>query len=204
MANFNLNDYETVDSRIHKFYEKHKNGRIITDLVATRTNDAGQIIQYVCKVEIYRDLLDPVPSATGYAEEVLGSNPINRTSALENCETSAIGRALANLGFSTKGSRPSQEEMQKAERTKSTAPKKTLTEAIEEAKPKIAKEEKINTLKKEAYAKCEFYKLKGASADQFLTKLAGVNAWDVIDWYAISLLSREAWQRAFDDWNNPK
>lgn len=202
MAQFNLSDYETVDSRIHKFYEKHKNGRIITDLVATRVNDAGQIIQYVCKVEIYRDLADPVPSATGYAEEVLGSNPINRTSALENCETSAIGRALANLGFSTKGARPSQEEMGKAERTK--APKKTLSQVIEEVTPAVEKMEKIEQLKKEAYAKAKFYKLTGAMADQFLMTLAGVNEYQKIDWYAVSLESRETWQKAVDAWNTAK
>lgn len=201
MANFNLADYETVDSRIHKFYDKHKNGCILTELVTTRMNDAGQIIQYVCKAEVYRDLLDPVPSATGYAEEVLGSNPINRTSALENCETSAIGRALANLGFSTKGSRPSQEEMGKAERTK--APKKTLTEVIEEVTPAVEKMEKIEQLKKEAYAKAKFYKLTGANADQFLIKFAGAKSYDQIDWYAVSLESRETWQKAVEAWNSP-
>lgn len=202
MANFNLADYETVDSRIHKFYDKHKNGRIVTELVTTRINDAGQIIQYVCKAEIYRDLLDPVPSATGYAEEVLGSNPINRTSALENCETSAIGRALANLGFSTKGARPSQEEMQKADRTKQA--KKPLSQVIEEVKPAVEKMAQYEELKKEAYAKAKYYKLTGATADQFLTKFAGAKSYDQIDWYAVSLEPRETWQKAVEAWNSPK
>lgn len=202
MANFNLADYETVDSRIHKFYETHKLGRIITELVATRANDAGQIIQYVCKAEIYRDLADPVPSATGYAEEILGSSPVNRTSALENCETSAIGRALANLGFSTKGARPSQEEMQKAERTKQA--KKPLSQVIEEAKPAVEKMEKVEQLKKEAYAKAKFYKLSGAMADQFLMTFANAKTYDTIDWYSLSLESREAWQKAVEAWNSQK
>lgn len=204
MANFNLADYETVDSRIHKFYDKHKNGRIVTELVTTRINDAGQIIQYVCKAEIYRDLLDPVPSATGYAEEVLGSNPINRTSALENCETSAIGRALANLGFSTKGARPSQEEMQKVDRVQKNAPKKTLSEAIEEAKPVVEKAKELEKLQAEAYAKAKFYKLTGAKADQFLMSFAGATSFDKIDWYTVSLESREAWQKAVEAWNSAK
>jgi len=196
MANFNLADYETVDSRIHKFYDKHKNGRIVTELVTTRINDAGQIIQYVCKAEIYRDLLDPVPSATGYAEEVLGSNPINRTSALENCETSAIGRALANLGFSTKGARPSQTEMTKAERT----PKKSLKEVVEEVGPAVDKLQKLEQLKKEAYSKAMFYKLDKATADQFLMHFAGAKSYDAIDWYVISLESRESWNKAVEAW----
>jgi hypothetical protein len=196
MANFNLADYETVDSRLHRFHETHKNGRVHTELVTTRINDAGQIIQYVCKAEIYRDLLDPVPSATGYAEEVLGSNPINRTSALENCETSAIGRALANLGFSTKGARPSQTEMTKAERT----PKKSLTETIAEVSPAVEKMEKFEQLKKEAYAKAKFYKLLGANADQFLMSFAGAKSFDKIDWYSVSLESKESWQKAVEAW----
>jgi hypothetical protein len=196
MANFNLADYETVDSRLHRFHETHKNGRVHTELVTTRINDAGQIIQYVCKAEIYRDLLDPVPSATGYAEEVLGSNPINRTSALENCETSAIGRALANLGFSTKGARPSQTEMTKAERT----PKKSLTETIAEVSPAVEKMEKFEQLKKEAYAKAKFYKLIGANADQFLMSFAGAKSFDKIDWYSVSLESKESWQKAVEAW----
>jgi hypothetical protein len=196
MANFNLADYETVDSRLHRFHETHKNGRVHTELVTTRINDAGQIIQYVCKAEIYRDLLDPVPSATGYAEEVLGSNPINRTSALENCETSAIGRALANLGFSTKGARPSQTEMTKASR----APKKSLTETIAEVSPAVEKMEKFEQLKKEAYAKAKFYKLLGANADQFLMSFAGAKSFDKIDWYTVSLESKESWQKAVEAW----
>lgn len=196
MANFNLADYETVDTRIHRFYETHKYGRIITELIEARTNDVGQIVQYICKAEIWRDLTDAVPSATGYAEEVMGSSPVNRTSALENCETSAIGRALANLGFSTKGQRPSQEEMGKASR----APKKTLTEAVVEAAPVADKQKKLDALQAEAYAKAKFYKLTGAKADSFLMHLAGVNEFSKIDWYVVSLISKAGWQSAYDAW----
>jgi len=58
--------------------------------------------------------------AQDYAEEIVGSSPVNRTSALENCTTSAIGRALADMGYqgslNGKASRPSREEMEKVER----------------------------------------------------------------------------------------
>ena len=107
---FDLSQYETVDSRIAKFYEQFKNGRIITELVAYSDN------QFIVKAYAYRDSVDEKPAATGFAEEKVGSNPVNRTSALENCETSAIGRCLANLNFAPKGARPSVEEMQKASR----------------------------------------------------------------------------------------
>jgi hypothetical protein len=55
---------------------------------------------------------------TGYAEEVRGAGNVNRTSHVENCETSAIGRALANCGMagSDMSKRPSREEMSKVQR----------------------------------------------------------------------------------------
>lgn len=109
MPAWNPNEYETVDTRIHRFYDAYPEGRIITELV-DRTAD-----QFVVKAYVYRTPLEDV-AATGYAEERVGSSPVNRTSALENCETSAVGRALANLGLSPKGSRPSTEEMEKAAR----------------------------------------------------------------------------------------
>jgi hypothetical protein len=196
MANFNLADYETVDSRIHRFYEAHPNGRIITEIVELKRNDLGQMAQVIMKAEIYRDLADPVPSATGYAEEIVGSSPVNRTSALENCESSACGRGLANLGFSPKGQRPSREEMEKVSR----APKKTLSDTIAQVTPAVEKMEKVEQLKKEAYAKAKFYKLEAATADQFLMSFAGAKSFDKIDWYSVSLESKESWQKAVEAW----
>lgn len=110
MANFNLQDYETVESRLEKFWADHPNGRIETELV-----DASDTT-YLFKALLWRDAADERPAATGHAQETVGSSPVNRTSAAENCETSAIGRALANLGYATKGKRPSREEMAKAQR----------------------------------------------------------------------------------------
>lgn len=102
-------DYETVDTRLHKFYEKYPQGRVITELVEHTDK------QWIVKASVFRDTTSDV-AATGYAWEVTGSTFVNETNPLENCETSAVGRALANLGLSPKGARPSQEEMKTAER----------------------------------------------------------------------------------------
>jgi hypothetical protein len=62
--------------------------------------------------------LEDVCIATGYAEEVRGAGNVNRTSHVENCETSAVGRALANAGMAGTdvNKRPSREEMAKVQR----------------------------------------------------------------------------------------
>jgi hypothetical protein len=105
-ANF-LQNYETVDERIHKFHATYSEGRILTELIAYSDT------QFIVKAMAY---VGDVLRATGLAEERVGSSHINKTSALENCETSAIGRCLANLGLSAKGNRPSDIEMSKADR----------------------------------------------------------------------------------------
>jgi len=104
---FNLADYETVESRLDKFWKEFPDGRISTELEVCEAH------RYVVKAYLYRTYLDTVAYATGYAEEKDSDRGVNATSALENCETSALGRALANANYATKGRRPSREEMQK-------------------------------------------------------------------------------------------
>lgn len=103
-----LADYVQVNVRIEKFWELHPNGRIQTELVSW--ND-GVVIM---KAFVYKDVNSSVPSAEGMAYEKEGSSFINKTSALENCETSAVGRALAILGFEIKKSVASYEEVANA------------------------------------------------------------------------------------------
>ncbi len=98
---FNLDNYETVEDRLARFWEDHPSGRVQTELVI---QDGDQVI---FRAAIYFDAADPIPRATGFAEELRGSSPVNKTSHLENCETSAIGRALANCGCATRGKRAS-------------------------------------------------------------------------------------------------
>jgi hypothetical protein len=104
---FNLADYEPVEVRLEKFIKDYPAFRISTEL------EVVEATRYIVKAYLYKDSADVVAWATGYAEETVTSRGVNQTSALENCETSAIGRALANAGYAPKGKRPSREEMTK-------------------------------------------------------------------------------------------
>ena len=117
---FNLDDYEPVAARHSRWLEKNPNGRTITHMVS----EAGADI-CVIRAELW---IEDVCIATGYAEEVRGAGTVNRTSHVENCETSAVGRALANAGMagSDVSKRPSREEMIKVQ---NTAPKMRITQA---------------------------------------------------------------------------
>lgn len=117
MAQFNLDDYETVETRIKRFYEAWPDGRIITENLTTSADRERNT--WVVKATIYLNAEDQelkTPKATGHAFEIDGVNGMaNKTSALENCETSAIGRALANMNLSG-NKRASREEMEKVAR----------------------------------------------------------------------------------------
>jgi hypothetical protein len=108
---FNLDDYEPVAARHSRWLEKNPNGRTITHMVSVPGSDIC-----VIRAELW---LEDVCIATGYAEEVRGAGNVNRTSHVENCETSAVGRALANAGMAGNdvSKRASREEMSKVERT---------------------------------------------------------------------------------------
>jgi hypothetical protein len=121
---FNLADYETVEVRLEKFIKDHANFRIATELESFQNN------RYIVKAYLYKDLNDEVSWSTGYAEETISERGVNSTSALENCETSAIGRALANAGYAAKGKRPSREEMTKVVAPK--APKPPVQDVVPE------------------------------------------------------------------------
>ena len=120
---FNLADYEPVEVRLEKFIKEYPDFRIATELELVEKD------RYVVKAYLYKTASDSVAWSTGYAEETVSSRGVNQTSALENCETSAIGRALANCGYAPKGKRPSQEEMKKVI---AKAPEKPAVQDIKE------------------------------------------------------------------------
>jgi len=123
---FNFADYETVEERLIKFWKDHPDGQIHTELLDSANG------RFIVMARIFRTEADSRPWTSGLAEETIQGRGVNATSALENCETSAIGRALANAGYATKGKRPSVEEMQKVQRA---AQVKT---EVEQVKAKMA------------------------------------------------------------------
>ena len=109
MAKFDLNSYETVEERLKKFWADNPNGRIDTQVV--HITDDGSCV--TIKAEIFPDAKVVLPVSTGIAQETKGQGGFANADAwMENCETSAIGRALANWKYQgTDKARPSREEM---------------------------------------------------------------------------------------------
>jgi hypothetical protein len=112
---FNLDSYEPVASRIQRFYEAFPTGAIHCEIV----HDDGQRV--IVKATVWRDINDSRPSAVDYAEELISDRGVNSTSRVENCATSATGRAISiaahGLGPSDWTKKPSREEMQKVQRS---------------------------------------------------------------------------------------
>lgn len=104
--------YATVAERVRLFYSTHPLGRIETQLIERTEREI------VFKALVFRGPNDSSPGATGWASERVGDSEINAVACLENTETSAVGRALANLGFTASRERASAEEMAKASRAR--------------------------------------------------------------------------------------
>jgi hypothetical protein len=133
---FNLADYETVEVRLEKFIKDYPDFRIATELEVVERD------RYIVKAYLFKTASDSLSWATGYAEEKITDRGVNSTSALENCETSAIGRALANAGYAAKGKRPSREEMSKVVTPRVIKPAvQDLVQAIQAADKESAEQD---------------------------------------------------------------
>ena len=112
MATFDLESYATVQERISQFYQDFPDGSIRTFMVV---RDGPEV---VFEARAYRNPEEAAMGVytSGWAREVEGKSPVNKTSHLENAESSAVGRALANLGYATDARRPSRSEMIKVAR----------------------------------------------------------------------------------------
>tara|TARA_R110002012_G_scaffold13800_2_gene58137 strand:+ start:7 stop:645 length:639 start_codon:yes stop_codon:yes gene_type:complete len=94
-------EYKTVALRVTEFIAspQHEGWAIETQLITAQSSDGvARSDEYIVMKATIRDEKDR-SRGTGYAEEKRGSTNINKTSAVENCETSAIGRALSAIGF---------------------------------------------------------------------------------------------------------
>ena len=106
-----LKDYQTVDDRLHDWWAHHPHGRVTTTVTPL---DDGR---WLCRAEVWRHETDLRPAATGHAladPAQARSGSAQATSPVEDGETSAVGRALAQAGWSPRGLRPSAEEMDAA------------------------------------------------------------------------------------------
>ncbi len=137
MANFDLESYATVQERVAQFYQDFPDGSIRTFMVRS---DGPEVI---FEARVYRTQEEAAMGVytSGWAREVEGKSPVNRTSHLENCESSAVGRALANLGYATDAKRPSRSEMLKVARTREDHD--ALLEYIKVVGPRIPEEAEI-------------------------------------------------------------
>lgn len=137
-TNVSGKDYAEVNQRVKAFRCVYPEGFILTELVS---NDNG-ICVFRAQVGYYNEAGSPVIIATGTAYEKENSTFINKTSYIENCETSAVGRALGMAGYGIDKSIASAEEVQNAitnqkkDEGKKAEPKKAVeTEPAKPAEP---------------------------------------------------------------------
>lgn len=138
---FDPSTYVTVAQRVTKFYKKYPTGRIINRVVE-HDKDAGFIMM---ESKVFRLASDTEPAAVGHAFENR-TGPVNTTSYVENCETSAVGRAIAFLNLDIEFAIASREEMEKVERM-STTPNENVAKEVRDLwmSGKDATEEKLAT-----------------------------------------------------------
>lgn len=109
--------YVLVKDRVLHFNDSCPNGKIVTELLSAL--DSPQV---VIKATVTPDTDKESRYFTGHSQAVVGDGYINKTAALENAETSAIGRALAAMGIGVLDSIASADEMRKAENASKALP----------------------------------------------------------------------------------
>lgn len=117
-------EYIPVNERIKEFWKRYPDGNIITEIIS---NENGVC---VFKATIY---VNGEIAATGHAYEKETSSFINKTSYIENCETSAVGRALGILGIGIDTSIASAEEVDNAIYQQETKIDKIKVQALKKA-----------------------------------------------------------------------
>src|SRR6266404_209253 len=95
LEDYDLDSYVLVAERMGRFWAEHPNGRVIPTVIE-HDRERGFIL---IRSEVFDERTDTLPSAAGHASEYREQGDINWISYIENCETSANGRALANRGY---------------------------------------------------------------------------------------------------------
>ena len=114
--------YVQVKDRVLYFNDEYANGCIITQL---ESEPSSKMV--VVKAKVTPDMAKPERYFTGYSQATWGDGMVNTTAALENAETSAVGRALAMMGIGVIDSVASVDEMNKATRVTTTVPGGTVS-----------------------------------------------------------------------------
>src|SRR5947209_10008359 len=114
---FNPDEYITVHERIEKFYAKWPTGRILTSIVEHNAETGFVLV----RAEVYREQDDALPAATGHAYELRSAGLVQQGSYVEVGETSAVGRALALLGFEVRRGVASREEIERGAKKQQAA-----------------------------------------------------------------------------------
>jgi len=128
---FDLSEYIEVNVRVGKFWSDYPEGAIRTEILSFENGIV------VIKASVYKNANNEKPDATGHAYEKENTSYINKTSAVENCETSAVGRALGIMGYEIKKSIASKEEMQNAlEQQEKIKNEEETSKPIKPIKPK--------------------------------------------------------------------
>jgi hypothetical protein len=128
---FNPDEYITVHERIEKFYAKYPQGRILTSIVEHNAETGFVLV----RAEVYREPDDALPAATGHAYELRSAGHVQQGSYVEVGETSAVGRALALLGFEVRRGVASREEVERGSRKAQSAARQPERPAAPTQKP---------------------------------------------------------------------
>lgn len=149
-------EYVTVNERLKEFRNNFKDYALITEIVELEADFATVKASVIDEKGVIR--------ATGFAREVVAKSPINKYAFLENCETSAIGRALGNFGIgideavctadeliqklSHEEEKPQKTDFEKAATAEKSANTKAINQAIKSGATEVKKKPKtIDTLK---------------------------------------------------------
>jgi len=204
MAKFNLENYETVEDRLKAYWSDNPEGRISTEVVHETADGTCVTI----KAEIYIKNTDVHPVSTGIAQETKGQGGFANTDAwVENCETSAIGRALANWNYQgSKAPRPSRQEMSKVgnkpadvkvDKPKMTKDKEDI-EVLEKAKKDFAESITDKPAKKTPVKKTE-----GTNAKQLNSVISGYELpEDVVKVYKATAFKQSGLSNDVESWSN--